>query len=299
MILPAGGSGLRFGAEVPKQFMDLNGVPIIIRTLQKVQSFGFVDYFIVALNPYYRELFQEQLDRFSIDQSRLLITDGGKERAHSIENAMEVIAKIVEDRDNSPAFESESTLTDPKTSTVPDPKLQPNSASPQDISNISSTAPNSALQNSNPADQSEYSVSTSSNPNDANDDVVMIHDAVRPFLLKEVAWECVVEARKYGASNAGVAAADTMLYSEDGEFVQNVPERSYLYYGQTPDVIRLKDFQRAMSILTDDQKQINMGTIGITLNAGIKTKLVHSSRQNMKITTQDEVIMAEAIARNE
>jgi 2-C-methyl-D-erythritol 4-phosphate cytidylyltransferase len=226
VILPAGGVGKRFGADKPKQFLELAGAPIIIRTIQRLISFGYIDRFIIAMHPDWHDHFNNLLNEFAIPTESFSIVDGGKERANSIENAIAAISH------------------------------------PQD------------------------------------DDIVVIHDAIRPFVEKQVVWECIEAAREFGAANAGVPAADTMLFSERGEFVESVPERSYLFNGQTPDVIRLKEFIRAIEILTEDQKMINMGTVGITMNAKIPVKIVRSNATNIKITTPEELILAEAIAQH-
>jgi 2-C-methyl-D-erythritol 4-phosphate cytidylyltransferase len=248
MIIPAGGSGKRFGGELPKQFLDLAGVPIIIRTLQRVMSFEFIDQFIIAVHSDFKQLLEQQMQKFAIDQSKIVLVDGGLERANSIDNAMAVIPE-------SPAV------------------------------GVSETGEQSAA-----GDAATESVG-------GEDDIIMIHDAVRPFIEKEVAWECVKAAQKHGASNAAVPAADTMLHSVDGQLVDKIPERSHLFHGQTPDVIRLKDFRRAMEILTPEQKQINMGTVGIVVNAGIKVKIVPSLASNFKITTPEQIVLAEAIVQ--
>jgi 2-C-methyl-D-erythritol 4-phosphate cytidylyltransferase len=225
VILPAGGVGKRFGADMPKQFLELAGQPIIIRTIKALVSFGFVDHFIVAMHPDWQEYFGNLLAEFAIPIDNFSVVDGGKERAHSIEHALAAI----------------------------------------------------------------------SNPQD--DDILVIHDAIRPFVEKQVTWDCIEAARQFGASNAAVPAADTMLYSASGAFVESVPERSHLFNGQTPDVIRLKEFIRAIEMLTPEQKKINMGTVGITMNANIPVKIVRSNATNIKITTPEELIVAEAIAR--
>jgi 2-C-methyl-D-erythritol 4-phosphate cytidylyltransferase len=226
VILPAGGVGKRFGADKPKQFLELAGQPIIIRTIKTLISFGFLDYFIVAMHPDWQEYFTDLLTEFAIPTDNFSIVDGGKERPHSIENALAAI----------------------------------------------------------------------SNPQD--DDILVIHDAIRPFVEKQVMWDCIEAAREFGASNAGVPAADTMLFSESGAFVESVPERRFLFNGQTPDVIRLKEFIRAIEILTPEQKKINMGTVGITMNAQIPVKIIPSNASNIKITTPEELIVAEAMARH-
>lgn len=68
------------------------------------------------------------------------------------------------------------------------------------------------------------------------DDVIVIHDAVRPLVTEKFLNDSIDAAGTYGACVCGLPAVDTMLYSEDGKVVTTIPERSKLFNGQAPTV---------------------------------------------------------------
>ena len=87
-IVTAGGIGKRMGTDIPKQFIEINGLPILMHTLQKLYSFNPTAQFILTLPPdwfdYWNELRAKH--NFLIDAQ---LVEGGEERFHSIKNALE------------------------------------------------------------------------------------------------------------------------------------------------------------------------------------------------------------------
>lgn len=221
--LLAGGTGKRMkSANIPKQFLDLNGKPVIIRTIENVQKFSFIDEVIIAMHRDWHEYFAELLQTYQndIDIDSLVIVDGGDERIDSIQNSVDCIK---------------------------DPQ---------------------------------------------SNDIIIIHDAVRPFIEENVMKDCVDKALIYGASLATIPAQDTMLYSQNGELVEDIPVRAHLFNGQSPDAIRLVDFINALNSLTDEQRKSNFGTVQISRLGGLKVYMVESSALNMKITTDSDLEIA-------
>jgi len=89
-ILVAGGSGIRMGAEIPKQFIEIREKPIIIHTLE-IFSYTFPDIeFIVVMNPQWHQLWDKVLSRFPLKNS-IITTDGGPTRFHSVKNGLSKI----------------------------------------------------------------------------------------------------------------------------------------------------------------------------------------------------------------
>ena len=80
------------------------------------------------------------------------------------------------------------------------------------------------------------------NPKFTDDDIILIHDAVRPFITNKIIKDSIEGARKYGATVATIPAVDTIVASKDGEVVSHIPDRNELFYGQSPDTFRLKEF---------------------------------------------------------
>jgi len=89
-ILPAAGLGTRMGAETPKQFMELNGVPILVHTLRRIASCDFVTEIIVATRADQVERLGEQAARENFSQ-RVRVVRGGDTRQESVEVALQLV----------------------------------------------------------------------------------------------------------------------------------------------------------------------------------------------------------------
>jgi len=89
VIVPAAGQGKRFGNSLPKQFLDLNGIPVIIRTLKIFEDMDEVNNVIVAVDTSYKKLLQNLIKEFDIKKN-ISIIKGGKERQDSIFNAIKL-----------------------------------------------------------------------------------------------------------------------------------------------------------------------------------------------------------------
>jgi 2-C-methyl-D-erythritol 4-phosphate cytidylyltransferase len=81
VIIPAAGSGTRFGGAVPKQFQDLDGIPILVRSVRQALAHPFVSRVLVAVNA---SMIEHASALFANALDRVLIIEGGSERQHSI-----------------------------------------------------------------------------------------------------------------------------------------------------------------------------------------------------------------------
>ena len=131
--------------------------------------------------------------------------------------------------------------------------------------------------------------------NISDDDVVVIHDAVRPFVTKKILEDSINGARRYGAVVAGIPAEDTMLVSSDGVKVDEIPNRKLLYKGQAPDSFRIKTLIELESKLTDDIKKRITGTSQICTFNNYPIRIVMGDAINFKITTNGDLDMARGI----
>lgn len=126
------------------------------------------------------------------------------------------------------------------------------------------------------------------------DDVVVIHDAVRPFVSTRILEDSIKAAAVYGACVATIPAVDTMLKVESGAVVA-VPPRSTLYHGQAPDSARILILERALESLTDDERKTITGTAQILVVKGFPVKAIQGDSRNIKITTPADMEIAERI----
>ncbi|PIE36030.1 2-C-methyl-D-erythritol 4-phosphate cytidylyltransferase [candidate division KSB3 bacterium] len=241
-VIVAAGTGSRMGEyTVPKQFLPLDGVPILGHTLRKFDRSPDIDDIILVI----REIDRPHCERIihSNNISKVsAMAEGGKDRQESVYRG---------------------------------------------------------LQHAHP--QTE---------------IVLIHDAVRMFISTQVIADVIHDARQYGASIVAVPAKDTIkqvelkrvdelrrnvrydLGDKDALFVVNTFERSVLWQVQTPQAFQ---FDLICSFHERSQKLGVKATDDAMLaeHFGQPVKIVEGSYQNIKITTSDDLIIAEAFLQHE
>lgn len=129
----------------------------------------------------------------------------------------------------------------------------------------------------------------------APDSILVTHDGVRPFVTVDLLERSIAAARQYGAAIAAIPAVDTIAQSEDGLTVSGLLDRSKLIQVQTPQTFQF-GLLRQMYRRTDAQQLVNMTDAGaICVAQGQPVHLVTGSRLNLKITTPEDLKMAEWI----
>jgi len=126
------------------------------------------------------------------------------------------------------------------------------------------------------------------------ENIVLIHDGARPFISKEIIEKTEKECENHGAAVVAVKAKNTIKIVRDG-FVERTLDRSLLWEMQTPQALKksiaLKAFEKAFQegfYGTDD--------VQLAERIGVKTKIVEGSYYNIKITTPEDVKIAEIIS---
>jgi len=122
--------------------------------------------------------------------------------------------------------------------------------------------------------------------------MVLIHDGARPFVEEHTIEACVSAARKFGASLAAVPEIDTVKLADARSFVKRTVDRKKVFRAQTPQVFRLDVLMKAYGSgpkegVTDDSSLVE--------DRGTKVKIVMGSYRNIKITTREDLKMAEAL----
>lgn len=126
-------------------------------------------------------------------------------------------------------------------------------------------------------------------------DIVMVHDAARPFISHETLSELYVAAEQYGAAIAAVPAKDTVKVVESNT-VKETPDRHTLWLVQTPQAFSYKLLMRA----NDQAMEAHfVGTDDASLveRTGHAVHIVESSYDNIKLTTPEDLYFAEAILK--
>lgn len=127
-------------------------------------------------------------------------------------------------------------------------------------------------------------------------DIVLVHDAARPFIHKAVISRLVVEASRSGAAVAGVRAKDTMKLVKDG-VIQETVNRENLWIIQTPQAFQSSVLKEAEASAEADGF---LGTDEAMLveRLGHPVTIVESTYDNIKMTTVDDLIFGEAIIKS-
>lgn len=141
----------------------------------------------------------------------------------------------------------------------------------------------------------QYSVLNALNSlNCGGEDIIIVHDAVRPLLPQNVLINSIQTAEESGAAVVAIKAKDTLIKGK--ELVESYINREEIYYAQTPQVFKYKiivdAFRRA-------QQENFLGTDESMLvrKAGYEVKIVDGSTLNFKITTDDDIKLFEMISK--
>lgn len=90
VIIVAGGIGKRMNSPLPKQFIEINGKPIIFHTIEKFLAFDLSTHFIISIHKDYISLWEELLITHNFSFNHQVVT-GGEERFHSVKNALMLV----------------------------------------------------------------------------------------------------------------------------------------------------------------------------------------------------------------
>ena len=130
---------------------------------------------------------------------------------------------------------------------------------------------------------------------DPSIDIVLVHDGARPFVEQKVIEESIDAAVRYGAATVAVPAKDTVKVADAGECVVQTLDRSALWQVQTPQAFRRDCLLRAHEQAEAAGKSVTDDAALIEWTGGV-VKLVRGSYFNIKVTTPEDLILAEAVA---
>lgn len=220
IIVVAGGKGLRMGGDIPKQFLPVNGRPVLMRTLERFREYD-EDINIILVLPKAQQDYWSQLCSeydFHIPHQ---IADGGATRFHSVQNGLKLIP-------------------------------------------------------------------------DTAQGIVGVHDGVRPFVSTDVIRHCYEAARVHKAVIPVTPVVETLRHINADGSGDNVLRSDYrlVQTPQTFDIQLLKQAnkQQYHESFTDDASVVE----GI----GQKVTMVEGNRENIKITTPFDLIIAEALCKS-
>ena len=217
-ILVAGGQGLRMGGDVPKQFLPLDGRPVLMHTIDRFREV-FPDMHIIVVLPQGQHDYWHDLCRRHHLEGGFLTAPGGDTRFHSVLNGLNAI------------------------------------------------------------------------PADVSEGLVGVHDGVRPFVSRDTLRRCYEEAARSGTAVPVTPVVETLRHvSPDGESM-TVPRSDYRLV-QTPQVFSLALLRQAYRQpyapqFTDDASVVEA--------LGERITLVEGNRENIKLTTPADLLLAKGI----
>jgi len=221
-ILPAAGMGTRMGGETPKQFLELEGAPILLHTLRRLASVDAITEIVLATRA---DEIQRMQERFRQEKFRqpVHVVKGGATRQESVAAALLHVS-----------------------------------------------------------DETE---------------LVVVHDAVRPFVTREQVSRVIEEARKCGAAILGIPAMDTVKevkrasLPEDVALIIGTIPRERVVLAQTPQVFRTKLLKEAIARAIADEVNAS-DEAGLVERLGYDVHVVHGSERNIKITKPSDMELA-------
>jgi 2-C-methyl-D-erythritol 4-phosphate cytidylyltransferase len=233
VIIPAAGLGTRMTSATSarsrkkspsKQFTQIAGVPILIRTLRKFSACPEVEKIYVALRSDEIDNFCARLEKEGKDilQKPVQLVEGGEHRQNSVEKALAAIHA-------------------------------------------------------------------------APDDVILVHDAVRPFVTPQVIQDVIAAAQKHGAAIAGMPAIDTVKQVErtaEGAVITATVPRERVVMAQTPQGFRYGLLRKVFDEAAADGF-VGTDEASLVERSGQEVVVVMGSPQNIKITTPADLELAE------
>ncbi len=123
------------------------------------------------------------------------------------------------------------------------------------------------------------------------DDILLIHDAARPFITEEIITRCIEKTRYHGAAGVYVPAVDTIAQINNG-FVETIPDRNILYHTQTPQGFMYAPLLEAHRNAKKNNLTGISDDITLLLNYGHRVAAVTGDYRNIKITTEKDLSYA-------
>lgn len=129
--------------------------------------------------------------------------------------------------------------------------------------------------------------------------IIVTHDSVRPFVTHRIIMENIAAAKQFGACDTVVPATDTIVEALDNTVISNIPDRSKMYQGQTPQSFKALKLKNMYDALTEEEKNILTDAAKIFVIKGEKVALVQGETYNMKITYPYDLRVAKSLLEEE
>ncbi|MEK6947035.1 MAG: 2-C-methyl-D-erythritol 4-phosphate cytidylyltransferase [Nanoarchaeota archaeon] len=129
--------------------------------------------------------------------------------------------------------------------------------------------------------------------NAKNDDIVVVHNGSNPLINENEILDCINSAKKYGAAVSCFRLKDT-IKKINKDFVEKTLDRKEVYQMQTPQAIKYKLFVEGFNNVKKNKLKVT-DDVSVVESLNQKVKIVECSYENIKVTTQDDLKIAEAV----
>ncbi|MBR8823892.1 Ribitol-5-phosphate cytidylyltransferase [Fusobacterium necrophorum] len=126
-------------------------------------------------------------------------------------------------------------------------------------------------------------------------DIILTHDAVRPFLNSRIIEENIDIMKECNACDTVISSIDTIVVSENGKTISDIPNRVKMYQGQTPQTFKVMKLKKLYYSLSEEEKNILTDACKIFYIRGEEVRLVTGDITNLKITTPADYEIAQSM----
>lgn len=129
------------------------------------------------------------------------------------------------------------------------------------------------------------------------DDIILTHDGVRPFVSQKIISDNMEAAAKHDACGTYISAVDTIIRSQNGNTVFDVPPRKEMYQAQTPQSFNILKLYQIYHSLSENEKTKLTDTCSVFTLKGLPVNIVKGDVMNIKITTKSDLLIADLIEK--
>lgn len=252
-IVLAAGRGKRMNSKVAKQYLLLQDKPVLYYALKQFEDSFIDDIILVTGADDITYCKKEIVGKYGFTKVRLIVA-GGKERYHSVYQGLLAAGELLD---------SVGVLGSDR--------------------QAGASAGVRGIWDKN-----------------ADNVCIYIHDGARPFINEEILARARQSVEQYGSGVVGMPVKDTIKIVDEDGFAVSTPKRSFVWQVQTPQCFLYSVIMPAYTeLIATEEKLLSQG-IAITddamvveLLSGSQVKLVEGSYENIKITTPEDLIVAE------
>lgn len=128
-----------------------------------------------------------------------------------------------------------------------------------------------------------------------DDDIIITHDSVRPFVTKRIIEDNIRVGLTCDAVDTVIPATDTIVECKNEDSISNIPDRRIMYQGQTPQTFNIKKLVKIYESLTEEEKDILTDACKMFVIKKGKVKIVMGETFNVKVTTMHDYKICNAI----